>query len=265
MGELRLFMSAEAEVEYFTLSGQYLRIGTTSDAGMASALLCRLRLYVLPCEGLATRMTTRNDENSDEETHQRSKVVRIIEEYELTGMEEELVALWTGAEGERHSLRDLAEYVNQELLRTAMENEGMTPLDGEVENTYRLLTDDDTTAGTRIEAESALEREGIDVDKISRDFVSHQAIHTYLTKYRDVEGPNTASDSDKREGTVETITRLQNRLVAVAENSLLSLRKTGRIALGEFSVLVDVRVFCEDCGTQTPITELLENGGCECQ
>jgi hypothetical protein len=35
--------------------------------------------------------------------------------------------------------------------------------------------------------------------------------------------------------------------------------------LGDFSLLVDVRVFCEECGTQRPIVELLEHGGCECQ
>lgn len=210
-------------------------------------------------------MTTSEDGDSSDRTRRRGKVARVIQEYELTGMDEELVSLWTGEDGERSSLRDLADYLNRELLRTAMEQTDMTPLDGEVENTYRLLSDDEATVGTRIEAESALDRNGIDVEKVSRDFVSHQAIHTYLTKYRDVDGPGTDSESDQVAKTIETIQRLRSRLVAVAENGLQSLRDTERISLGDFSLLVDVRVFCEECGTQRPIVELLENGGCECQ
>lgn len=210
-------------------------------------------------------MTTHKDGDSSDRTRRRSKVARIIQEYDLTGMEEELVTLWTGLDGERYSLRDLAEYVNHELLRTAMENAGMSPLDGEVENTYRLLTDDDTTAGMQIEAKSALEHEGVDVDQLSRNFVSHQAIHSYLTKYRDVDFPCDTADTNQVEKTSETITRLQNRLVAVAENSLQSLQKTDRISLGDFNVFVDVRVICEECGAQTSIIDVLKDGGCECQ
>lgn len=209
-------------------------------------------------------MTTEEGDSSDQ-PKRRSKVARVIQEYELTGMDEELVRLWTGADGERQSLRDLANYVNRELLRATMEQADMTPLDGEVENTYRLLTNDETTAGTRVEAESTLERNGIDIDSLSRDFISHQAVHTYLTKYRNVDRPSTDSETDQVSKTVETIQRLQSRLIAVAENSLQSLRDTNRISLGNFSLLVDVRVFCEECGTQRPIVELLEDGGCKCQ
>lgn len=209
-------------------------------------------------------MTPGTDSSSNERTRQ-SKVARIIQEYDLTGMDEDLVTSWTGEDGERRSLRELAEYVNHELLRTAMEKAGMAPLDGEVENTHRLLTDDETTVGSQIEAESALEREGIDVDQLSRDFVSHQAIHTYLTKYRNIDGPSSRSDHDQVRKAINTIQSLRNRLVTVAEKSLQSLCNTGRISISDFSVLVDIRVFCEECGTQTDIVELLKNGGCECQ
>lgn len=210
-------------------------------------------------------MMTSENEDSADHTRRRSKVDRVIHEYGLAGMDEQLVTRWTGENGNRSSLRDLADYVNRELLRTTMEQADMAPLDGEVENTYRLLTDDETTVGTRIEVESTLDRQGIDVEKLSRDFVSHQAVHTYLTKYRDVNSPRSDSESDQVSKTVETIQRLQSRLVAVAENGLQSLRDTDRISLGDFSLLVDIRVFCEECGTQRPIVELLEDGGCECK
>ena len=38
-----------------------------------------------------------------------TKVARLIEKYELSGMGAELEAAWTGESGERTSLRDLAD------------------------------------------------------------------------------------------------------------------------------------------------------------
>ena len=208
-------------------------------------------------------MTSGSDDGSKERTR-RSKVARVIKDYDLTGMDEELVALWTGDSDERHSLRDLADNINKLILEVAMKEEGMNPLEGEVENMYRLLTDEKVSSGTQIEAETTLERNGIDVDKLTRDFVSHQAVHTYLTKYRGIDGPTNTEAQDQIEKTATTVQRLQNRLNAVAEKSLQSLRNTGRLPLGDFSVFVDVRVFCENCGTQAELSKLLRTGGCEC-
>jgi hypothetical protein len=178
-------------------------------------------------------------------------------------MDEQLIASWTGDADERRSLRDLAEYFNRELLRAAMAEAGMTTLDGEVANTYRLLTAEDVSTGVRTQAETTLERNGIDPQRLRTDFVSHQAIHTYLTKQRGVEHPSEPV-GDRAGKTERTIRRLGSRLVAVAEKRLRSLRDAGTITLGTFSVLVDVRVVCEDCGTHTDVPTLLGDGGCDC-
>lgn len=193
----------------------------------------------------------------------RSKVGRLIEEYGLDGLGDELVESWT-AEDERRSLRALAESFNHRLLRAAMENASAEHLQGEVENTYRLLTDDETSAGARTQAAATLERKGIDVDRLRRDFVSHQAVHTYLTRYRGVEHAEETTDDDAVESALQAILRLQSRLVAVVEKNLDALRGTGRLTLGSFEVLVDVRVYCDDCGKQYPIHELFDRRGCDC-
>ena len=192
-----------------------------------------------------------------------SKVSRLIDEYDLSGIDEQLIDSWTGDGDDRRSLRALADYFNRELLRAAMTEAGMTTLDGEVENTYRLLTAEDVSIGVRTQAETTLERNGIDPDRLQQDFVSHQAIHTYLTKHRGIERPSEPTE-DRAEKTENTIQRLSSRLVAVAEKRLRSLRDTGTITLGTFSVLVDVRVVCEDCGTHADVRTLLADGGCDC-
>ena len=193
-----------------------------------------------------------------------SKVGRLIEKYDLSGIDDQLIDLWTRDDDDQRSLRELADYFNRELLRAAMDNAGMTTLDGEIANTYRLLTADDVSTGVRTQAETTLERNGIDVEVLSHDFVSHQAIHTYLTKHRGVEHSSKSTVQDRREKTEQTVQRLSSRLVAVAEKRLRSLRDTGAITLGTFSVLVDVRVVCEDYGTHADVRTLLAGGGCDC-
>lgn len=203
------------------------------------------------------------DGNTPSSGGRRSKVERLIDEYGLDGEGERLEAYWTSDGEDRHSLRELADYFNRRILRAAMEEAGMNPLDGEVENTYRLLTDDDVSSGMRTQARQTLEREDVSVESLRTDFVSHQAIHTYLTKYRGVSRDET-NDEDRVEKGTETIQRLRSRTAAVSENIVENLSNTGRIELGDFEVLVDVRVFCRDCGTQYDVQELLTRGRCEC-
>lgn len=194
----------------------------------------------------------------------RTKVGRIIDGYEL-GPEygAELEAAWTDEGSERKSLRDLAEEFNRRLLAAAMSDAGMSTLDGEVDNLFRLLTKDDVTAGTRTEARSRLERNGVDVDKLERDFVTYQAIRSYLQNERGAEYEET-SDEDRLERTADSIERLRSRLNSVVESNLNQLRETDRITLDQFRLFVSVDVLCEECGSQYTVTELLDRGGCDC-
>jgi hypothetical protein len=195
----------------------------------------------------------------------RSKVARVIEEYGLDGLDEELVRLWTADDSKRYSLRELETYVNERILRAAMRDAGMDPLMGEVENLYRLLTDDETSEGVRLEARRRLEREGVDVETVQRDFVSHQSIHTYLKEHRNATYDRTQNAAERVSKARETVLSLQNRTEAVTRGTIETLRNAGALDLEEFEVFVDVRVACDECGRYYEVDELLDRGGCSCQ
>jgi hypothetical protein len=188
----------------------------------------------------------------------------VIDEYELAGMGEQLEAYWTGDGEDEYSLRELADVFNRAVLRAALDRAGESPLEGEVENTYRLLTDDSVSSGVRTETRNALARDGVDVEELDDDFVTHQAIHTYLTKHRGVTYESSTDETDQVEKGGETIRRLQTRTAAVAETTLGNLENTDRITLGDFDVIVDVRVLCDTCGRSYTVDEVLEGGGCAC-
>jgi hypothetical protein len=194
----------------------------------------------------------------------RYKIGRVVSEYDLRDLHDRLPALWTGAADETLSLRELAERINVALLRRAMERAGEEPLRGEAENAYRLLTGDDVTAGVRTQQRNRLERAGVDVDRVESDFVTHQAVHTYLTTALDVtkeagDGETPAAKHEQR------IQRLRSRTAAVTENSLRALQEAGALSLGSPGVVVDVSVYCRDCGTQYEFSDLLGRGGCRCE
>jgi len=209
-------------------------------------------------------MTNTNTGAGSDDDRPSSKVARLIEEYDLgASFGDRLEARWTAEGDERLSLRDLADLFNERLLHAALERAGASTIDGEVENLYRLLTDDDVSSGMRTEAKARLERDGLDVDGLERDFVTYQAIRSYLVDYRDAEYVE-SQGTDRVEKVTDTVQRLQSRTRTVAERSLEQLRDTDRLTLGRFRLFVEVDVLCEDCGAQYGVTELLERGGCDC-
>jgi hypothetical protein len=190
-----------------------------------------------------------------------SKVVRLLEEYGLSELGAELEERWT-ADEDRDSLRELAAYFNQQLLERSLEEAGVEMFDGETENLYRLLTSDDVNPAERTRVRRRLERDGIDIDVLESDFVTYQAIRTYLQKYRDADYNADKTDPLDRERV--NFQKLRGRTAAVTENKLEQLRGSGHVTLDEFRTLVNIQVVCEGCNTQMGVQELLEDGGCEC-
>ena len=191
----------------------------------------------------------------------RSKVARLIDEYDLQGLGAELEQLWT-AEEDRKSLRELASYFNRQLLQRTLDEANVHCLDGELENTYRLLTDDEISSAESTRVERRLERDGVGVDKLKSDFVTYQAIRSYLKNHRGAEYTPAETDPLEREAT--NVQKLRGRTVSVTEGKLEQFRDNDELTLGEFRTLVDIRVVCEDCNTQFDVLELLDRGGCNC-
>lgn len=202
-----------------------------------------------------------SDESGSTEGGRQSKVNRLIEKYDLTGLGEELEQLWT-ADEDRRSLRDLAAYFNQQLLSRALQEADVQPLDGELQNTYRLLTDDEVSSAETTRIKRRLERDGVDVGMLLSDFVTYQAIRTYLKDHRGAEYTPNETDPLKREQT--NIQKLRGRIVSVTEGKLEQLRQSDQFTLGDFRTLADIQVVCEDCNTQFGVMELLDRGGCHC-
>ena len=198
------------------------------------------------------------------DTQPSSKVARLLSEYGLEGFGEELEDRWTGDGVERTSLRDLADHFNKRLLEQALIDAGMSALDSDVSTTYRDLTDDDVSTGVRTDTRTRLDSNGIDVDGLESDFVSYQAIRSYLTEYRGAEYRR-LSDEEKVEKDIESIQRLMTRTLSVTEERIEKLTRTGRIDADGFEVLLDVQVLCESCGRQYSVSEFLDERGCDCR
>jgi len=195
---------------------------------------------------------------------QRSKVAQLIQEYELADLGDELEQRWTRTE-DRDSLRDLAEYFNKQLLRKSLEDEKVNSTEAVISDHYHTLTSDDVTSGVRQERRSQLKRQGVDIDSLEEDFISYQSMRTYLRNFRRATPPEkTISPEDHREQKYNTIQQLRSRLNAVTEKSLTELRQADHLTLGDFEVVITVRVRCSDCGTRAPVTDLLTDGSCDC-
>ncbi|WP_338004804.1 rod-determining factor RdfA [Natronoglomus mannanivorans] len=193
------------------------------------------------------------------------KVGRMIDAYELAVSNQQLIEWWT-ADDAKESLRDIADYFNQDLLRTELRRNGYSPLDGEIENVHRLLTDDDVSRGMETQTRKRLERQGIDVESLTDDFVSYQSIYRHLNECLGTEYTEKTQTAESRRQTgKERIFALENRTETVTVDTLSQLVDHDALALEEFDVLVDVSVTCLHCHRQHTIDELIENEGCQCR
>lgn len=202
-----------------------------------------------------------SDDSSASGRGRRSKVSSLIEEYNLQGLGAELERSWT-AEDNRKSLRELADYFNTKLLEEALNETSVQHLDGEIENIYRLLSADDVSSADRTRTRRRLEREGIDVESLQNDFVTYQAIRSYLKEYRGAE--YTPAETDPIEREASNIQQMSGWVASVTEGKLDQLRKQDDFTLGEFRTLSDILVVCEDCNSRFNALELLDRGGCNC-
>ena len=199
----------------------------------------------------------------DSSARRRTKVERVMDEYDLESWGDRLEAEWIGDGTDRTSLRDLATDFNQAVLRAALRDAGASVFDTDIESLYRTLTDDDVSRSDAVRKRRELERSGVDIDDVRSDFVTHQTIYTYLTNVRDASLPE-EDPEDRVDRKKETVQRLAGRTQVITESTLDELRGAGELTDRDYEVFVDVRTICGNCGTDYPIADLLEQGGCDC-
>ncbi|MFC6964743.1 rod-determining factor RdfA [Halocatena marina] len=193
-----------------------------------------------------------------------SKVARLLKQYQLEDFGETLESMWLGEDTERMSLRDLADIFNKKLLEQKLHDAGLGTTQADVDTMYKNQTADTVSAGVRTKTRTRLQHNGIDVDRIEDDFVTYQAIRSYLKDYRGVEY-EAMSDSEKVQKDIDAVQRLTNRTQLVTEDRIEKLQNTGRVTTTEFTVFVESKVFCSECGTQYSVHKYLEQGGCSCE
>lgn len=200
----------------------------------------------------------------DSPSPERSKVGRLIAEYELSGAGETLERRWTAETDDRWSLRDLADWFNKQLLGAVLDRHGQQSAVETIDATYRFLTDDDVSPTARTQTSRDLERQGIDVDELRNDFVTHQAVHNYLTTYRNASLGDDARSASPDE-IEQTINRLQNKTATVTESNVDRQRASGNVDIGAFDVLVTIEIICNECGDSFTFGQLMAAGGCSCR
>lgn len=192
-----------------------------------------------------------------------SKIDRLIERYELGDIAAELESLWTRTD-DSYSIRELATYFNKSVLRAALRNAGTDPLAAEVDTIYGVLTGEQVDAAERVEVEERLAEADIDGDALADDFVSHQTVYNYLTKEREVEYSHDVDPEERLQNANQSTQKMKNRLNAVAKSNLGSLDSADLLTLGDYDVINEVYVYCQDCGGRYPVGEVIDRGGCDC-
>lgn len=243
------------------------RCRRVSDGTGSSVRLCRTAVGPQNPERLNPPRGLFRDEtmtNPDGETAPCCKVGAVTEAYGLDSLDATLRERWTAATN-RSSVRGLADYLNREILGAALRGSREGTLEGEVENYYRLLSDDDVSLGVRTEAQGRLRERGVDVERIEDDFVSHQTVYRHLTDCLGIDRDDRPADDETvvRDG-IGTIRALQRRIEAVTRSTVDRLTRDDHVHVGDVDVLVDVTVTCRGCGEQLPLSESLAGYACEC-
>jgi hypothetical protein len=190
----------------------------------------------------------------------QSKVERVIERRDLEGLGKQLEDYWT-QDSDAYSLRELSDYFNKQVLRSAIESASMRAVESNTENYYNILVGSDTNPSERHQVRRTLERNGVDPDEVQKDFVSHQTVHTYLRNHRDVSRDREKSPEERRQAVKQRIDRLRGRTEAVVKESLNELARHDQLPIDEFDTIVDFRVMDTTTGETRDLEEVLGDEG----
>ncbi|MFC6722725.1 rod-determining factor RdfA [Halobacteriaceae archaeon SHR40] len=190
------------------------------------------------------------------------KVGTVADSCGFPEIHDRLAAQWTDDD---HSVRDLTEQFNRRLVRAGFEQADRIPIDGEIENLYRVLTDDDVDAGTRTQARERLRQDGVPIEEIESQFVSHQTVYRHLRNCLGVSRDDeTETATECIDSWRDRIDALRARTAAVTDRGVSQLASQDAIDGEAFDVLVDITVICDDCGQFYDLDELFEGRGCDC-
>lgn len=187
------------------------------------------------------------------------KVGRMIEKYRLDSLDSEVA---NRRENEGQSLRDLADFVNIRILRSAIEDQTGDDFVADAAMIYDGLTGE-SDVGKTTELQQRLERSGVSIGTVLQDFISHQTVRSHLNDCLDIKTNRQSSTSlDEVSNLIEWS---RSRDEEIINRALIRLKNEGALRMGDPNVIHSVRVICDDCGRSHRLRDLLQAGYCECK
>jgi hypothetical protein len=184
-------------------------------------------------------------------------------EFDLEAVDKTLASEWRDVDGK--SVRDLADWFNKELLRSALRSQGRIPTTGEVDNLYRVLTDESVDAVERDRARNRLRQDGVDIADAERAMVSHQTLYRHLVNCLGTTRQRPSKSNGERLADWRSrIQALKNRTVRVTSRGIEQLQRSDSVAVGSADVALELVVSCRDCGASYPVEEFFDARSCDC-
>ena len=205
-----------------------------------------------------TKNTSKKTDGGGGSRGPRKKIPRLVDKYDLGDMGMKMVELWTAeAEEKRHTLKELKEMFNQEILRSAVAAEGVDTVAGEIEFGYEALTSDKATYSQREDFVDRMESKGVDIEAVESDFIKSSAtIHNYLKDVHNAEYKT--KEKPGPEKAKQQVKRLQTRAETVSEGWLKTLVENGNLPDHSYDVNVEFWVDVRETGRRISIKDLIE-------
>jgi len=185
------------------------------------------------------------------------KVGRVAQNYEILEIDQMLL---NRRRQDNKSLRSLADCFNTNVLRAALRSTN-ADIAGDPKSVYEALTGD-VSPERRADVADQLEYVGIDVENLKGDFVSHQTIKSHLTNCLDVDtSRQTIQSIEEATGKIEWARQRNEGII----NSILGqLDRNEFLEVGDLEIAHSITVACTNCNQTYSISQLLDNGGCNC-
>jgi hypothetical protein len=206
-----------------------------------------------------------------------NKISRLIQQYDLTGVESSLVRYWTHeSDQQRKSVRELTSWFNQELMKIVLDEYtgGMIPSEYTTEEiTVRLQAHDSTASKYReipnreiTDVLQWLRENDVPVDELIDDFVSYGTMYTYLREVMEVSPPksnqNQRSPEERQADVLEGIRRDLTKQSERINNRLRTLRNSTQLPDTKPDIHVSAECNCPGCGYAQSIDNFIREQGC---
>lgn len=195
------------------------------------------------------------------------KIGRTIDQYDLDGLNEDLRHR---RDVESASLRALADYINERILEAALSEAetnltnvayGAVSADDALSAVYETLTGDATPPEREARVRKRFEQNGIDLDEIESNWVTHPTVRSHLNDCLHVDTARTTHIT--AETARNTIEWARTRCGRVVEQTISRLVSADIVSIRTIEVSVSIRITCSDCGNTYRFGELLQNS-CAC-